>query len=256
MTQEEKANDISAASKNNSAKIKSKPKVISVPPDNNSASRQQLLIAAVIGVVMMIVLAFIFLPQQLNRDETDETTSADVTIDGVYDVIEMVGEQQWRESCATTMSKGVVIVQRSQGEAQACINRDIAVEMDDFSAEWEFTLNGGTALFLIGQNAQHYLAAIDQEASEIVLSVVEKDGAAVTDLRTRSIQLDADRPNKLMISRQADEISFVLNDAPLMTTDDMLYIGAPIELWMGVGGRATDEGEATITYQSMQLKTP
>ena len=58
----------------------------------------------------------------------------------------------------------------------------------------------------------------------------------------------------LHIRRQGEQIRFYLNGEQLLTTADALYAGEPTELWLGIGGRATEDGTATITYQSIVLR--
>ena len=248
--QEEKKGESSAVPNTSKSIDPKKPKivkVVSAPPDNTP---RRPIAVMVIGLVVIGVMAFIFIPRQLSNTQTESAAAA---TDGVYNVIERVGEPQWRESCATTMSNGVVIVQRSDGEAQACINREIVVTVDDFSAEWRFNVSSGTAYFLVGQNAQHYHAAVDAESAEIVLSVVERDGVLVTELNRLPVPLAEDRPNHLQIVRRDNDIIFSFNGNELLTRPDTLYAGESTDLWLGVGGAAASEGAATITYQSITL---
>lgn len=220
-------------------------------PISPPLKEKQPLIPVAIGILVMVILAFIFVPQ-LSRDTVQNV--AVVPSEGVHDVIAMVGESQWRESCATATMRGAVIVQRAGGETQACINRDISVAVGDFSAEWQFSIDSGTAIFLVGQNAQHYRAALSKENEQIELVISEKNGVTVTQLRDLPIVALDESHNSLVIKRIGSDMLFYFNDTQLLETEDALYDGEPTELWLGIGGRAASDGAATITYQSIVLR--
>ena len=137
--------------------------------------------------------------------------------------------QGWPEYCVEPQEDDTLLIARPAGETVSCLNDQLAVTVEDFSAEWIFELTSGDAILMVAQGGQSYWIALSKKHDLIQLATIQEYGKVWSDLDngfyypSESTLTEDGAIHTFRLMRDSDQIAFYLNDELIHQSADTLF---------------------------------